>query len=213
MSPYNSSKSLGRSSGGRSSSTTGSGGRGILSREGVGGIGDCPRADVDTDDPLSRRDDANDGASDVRDERGEKNDPTHPLNRVGSGIGGGGGGGADTGCVMAMLRGRSPLDRCCGRGPSNEPLRSSGEPGREPLAAAFRFSMSSTLLEVLDDPIELSLELVAVTGGVPWLLLPLEELVLFRDIHRPRTPSIAFIRFVDPDASVRDIASRVGASC
>jgi hypothetical protein len=40
-----------------------------------------------------------------------------------------------------------------------------------------------------------------------------EEELAERCCHRPRTPSTALKKFVEPVVIVRDIASRVGASC
>lgn len=169
---------------------------------GDAGCGDGPRDDSDTDaaELLSLRiDDAVEDREDAG--RGVKNEPTQPPNRLASGTGGGGGWGMGGAADPLKLRGLKPLPRNGGCERSEATLTEGGREGGE----LPDLLTSSALLDVLAEPAEPSLEKVAVTGVV---------LVGLRgDSQRPRSPSTAFMTFVEPAVSVRDIASLVGASC
>lgn len=148
-----------------------------------------------------------DDAVESRDDRCAKNDPIHPLNRPDSGVGAG----AGTGWVTAILSVFNPF--IGGRPKSEESWRMLTEPGRErspslKLASALLTS-EPLLVDVLNEPLELSPDVVLEAAGGP---LSLDEFEL-RCIHLPRTPSIAFRKLVEPALNVREIASRVGASC
>ena len=102
---------------------------------------------------------------------------------------------------MLKLKGRRPLPRDGGLAGSDAPRIDGGREGGE----LPDLLTSSALLDVLAEPADPSPEKVAVTGVVPgWARA---------DNQRPRSPSIALITFVEPAVNVRDIASRVGASC
>lgn len=162
------------------------------------GGGEGPRVDSDTDaaELLSLRiDDAVEDREDAG--RGVKNEPTQPPNRPASGRGGGGCWGIGGAADRLRLKGLKPLPRCEG---SEGPLTEGGREGVE-LAGLLT---SSVLLDVLAEPAEPSLEEAAVTGIAR---------TVRGDSQRPRRPSIAFMTFVEPAVSVREIASLVGASC
>ena len=163
-----------------------------------GGTGDDPREDT-----LGRRIEG----VERRDARCEKNEPMpapHELIAVAAAAVALGGSGCWSACAPTMLSGRRPrVDVGVGG--------TSFEVGLPPLLLLLLPPLrlrSSEFLRDAEVVPSLEREFTLVMSDAA----SLPELGL-RCIHRSRTPATALKKFVEPAASVREIASRVGASC
>jgi hypothetical protein len=138
-------------------------------------------------------------ASENRPVRCAKNDPMPAPHEGVVGFASATGSGAGAGCLEAIkLSGLIPLARAtgsCGDAFGEETMLVDSRADRMLLASDF--VTSTTLLEVLPT----------------WGSETFEEELELRCIHRPRTLSTALKNPVEASVNVREIASRVGASC
>lgn len=140
---------------------------------------------------------------DIREARCEKNDPIpapHELNDDRASTADGSWGGA-CGEEATRLSGRIPLGWVGGGCGDDSGLPTKLTDSRpERILAASDLETSTRLLDAL----------VVCSVAAPDAF---EDVLALRCIHRPRTPSTALKKPVDPAVNVREMASLVGASC